>query len=55
MVPSFFVPAALLGVLALRFLEFPAIANISEENAGTVHLDIDQTIQSISHQWKSKK
>ena len=54
-VPSFFVPAALLGVLTLRFLEFPVIAKIPEANAGTIHLDIDQMVHSISHKWKDIK
>ena len=51
-VPSFFVPAALLGVFALRFLEFSNLAEITELRAGTMHLDIDQVARDISYQWE---
>lgn len=47
-VPSFYVPAALLGVFALRFLEFPNFRNITEQRAGTVHYDIDSLIDDVA-------
>ena len=54
-VPSFFVPAALLGVFALRFLEFSNLAEITELRAGTMHLEIDQVARDISYQWEPTK
>ena len=47
-VPSFYVPAALLGVFALRFLEFANFREITELRAGTVHYDIDGLIDDIA-------
>lgn len=47
-VPSFYVPAALLGVFALRFLEFTNFREITELRAGTVHYDIDGLIDDIA-------
>jgi hypothetical protein len=53
-VPSFYVPAAMLGVLALRFLEFPNFAEITDLRAGTVHLNLDQLIDDISYKWEAE-
>jgi hypothetical protein len=52
-VPSFYVPAALLGVLALRFLEFPNFAEITELRAGTFSCSLDEIVDSISYKWES--
>ena len=50
-VPSFYVPAALLAVLAMRFLEFPNFAEITELRAGTFHCDIDKMVDEVSYAW----
>lgn len=51
-VPSFYVPAALLAVLALRFMEFANFAEITELRAGTFHCDIDNMIDEVSYTWR---
>jgi hypothetical protein len=52
-VPSFYVPAALLAALAIRFLEFENLAAVPERCAGTLHIDIDETIRSnLAYKWR---
>ena len=52
-VPSFSVPAALLGVLALRFLEFPNFAEITDLRAGTFSCSLDEIVDSVSYKWEN--
>jgi hypothetical protein len=52
-VPSFYVPAALLGVLALRFMEFPNFLEITELRAGTFSCSLDDLVDTVSYQWES--
>jgi hypothetical protein len=47
-VPSFYVPAALLASLTFNFMRFLNFLEITDERAGTVHLDFDQMIEEIS-------
>ena len=51
-VPSFYVPAALLGVLALRFMEFPNFLEITELRAGTFGMNLDDMVDTVSYQWE---
>ena len=52
-VPSFYVPASLLGVLALRFMEFPNFLEITELRAGTFSCSLDELVDTVSYQWES--
>ena len=51
-VPSFYVPAALLGVLALRFMEFPNFLEITELRAGTFTCSLDNLVDDVSYRWE---
>ncbi len=53
-VPSFYVPAAMLGVLALRFMEFPNFLEITELRAGTFHCNLDVAIDDVSYKWEDE-
>jgi ThiF family len=53
-VPSFYVPAALLGVLALRFLEFPNFLEITPLRAGTFQMNLDDLANEISYKWEAE-
>ena len=53
-VPSFYVPAALLSILALRFMEFPNFLEITEMRAGTFHMNLDDMIDQVSYQWEAE-
>lgn len=50
-VPSFYVPAAMLSAMALRFLQFPNFLEITELRAGTFHCDIDDLAEQVSYGW----
>jgi hypothetical protein len=49
--PSFYVPAAILALMAIRFLEFRNFADITEHRAGTYTTDIDELARSVSFAW----
>lgn len=51
-VPSFYVPAALLGVMMYRFMCFHNFVNITELKAGTFHMDIDEMATELSYKWE---
>jgi len=51
-VPSFYVPAALLSVLMYRFMCFHNFVNITELKAGTFHMDIDELATELSYKWE---
>lgn len=53
-VPSFYVPAALLSILALRFMEFPNFLEITEMRAGTFHMNLDEMVDQVSYQWEAE-
>ena len=53
-VPSFYVPAAMLGVLALRFMEFPNFLEITELRAGTFHCNLDVAIDDVAYKWEDE-
>jgi len=50
-VPSFYVPAALLSCLAFRFMEFLNLIEIPDSKAGTVSFDIDCLADEVTYQW----
>ena len=50
-VPSFFVPAAMLAVLAFNFMRFLNFLEIPEGRAGTYQLDLDRTVSDLSYVW----
>ena len=51
-VPSFYGPAALLGILALRFMEFPNFLEITPLRAGTFTCSLDEVAESVSWLWE---
>ena len=50
-VPSFFVPAAMLSIISFRYAEFLNFAEITDLKAGTVGFDIDQLAQDVMFEW----
>lgn len=54
-VPSFYVPAAMLSLLAMRFMEFLNFAEITDRRAGTFLMDIDAMADVVSYQWEPTK
>lgn len=53
-VPSFYVPAAMLGVLALRFMEFPNFLEITDLRAGTFHCNLDVAVDDVAYVWEDE-
>jgi hypothetical protein len=51
-VPSFYVPAALLSILAMRFMQFENFLEITEMRAGTFHMNLDEMVDSVSYEWE---
>jgi hypothetical protein len=54
-VPSFYVPAALLAVLALNFARYLNFLEITEQRAGTCTMDIDEVVQTVSYTWTPRE
>jgi len=50
-VPSFYVPAAVLAVFALHFMRLLNFAEIPDTRAGTYQLDLDQAVREVSYRW----
>lgn len=53
--PSFAVPAALLPIMALYFAEFPSLRDVKGETYGTLNLDLDELVNSVSFQWQPEE
>ena len=50
--PSFYVPAAILGVMGFRFMQYPNFTEITNLRAGTCSFDIDTLIDDVSYAWE---
>ena len=53
-VPSFYVPAALLGVAVFRFLQFRNFMEIPETRATTTNYNIDELLTDVSFVWEQE-
>jgi hypothetical protein len=51
-VPSFYVPAAMLAVLTLRFMQFVNFVDITERRAGTFQCDLDDMVDQVAYSWE---
>jgi hypothetical protein len=49
--PSFYVPAAILSAMTLRFMQFYNFLDITELRAGTFQCNIDSIINEVTYQW----
>jgi hypothetical protein len=50
--PSFYVPAALLALLAAHFRRFECFTKLKPINAGTFQMNIDDIIDTVSYTWE---
>ena len=50
-VPSFYVPAALLAVLTFNFLRFSNFSQYPASRAGTWQFDLDEAVRCVSYRW----
>ena len=50
--PSFYVPAAILAAMTLRFMQFYNFLDITDLRAGTYQCNIDSVINDITYQWE---
>jgi hypothetical protein len=50
-VPSFFVPAALLTVATFNFMRFLNFLEITDHRAGTFFMDIDELVDQTAYYW----
>lgn len=53
-IPSFYVPAAMLAVLTFRFMQFVNFMDITERRAGTFQCDLDEMIDEVSYTWSAE-
>jgi hypothetical protein len=53
-VPSFYVPAALLAVAALNFMRFLNFLEITDHRAGTFSMDIDSLVEEVAYFWEPR-
>jgi len=54
-VPSFFVPAAILAVMSLYFARFKSLVEVTDHRAGAVDFDIDRLMENCMYETEEEE
>jgi hypothetical protein len=54
-VPSFFVPAAMLSIMTFNYMRFMNFLEITDQRAGTFYMDMDSLIEEVSYSYTAEE